>query len=525
MVVQLALVFCTQKSVVVTMDGIFSYMLANNPYDHLFLDGKYHEFPNDNGWIDAHILKEHYAAQDYDRFDYAAVYNHQRYDVHPPLYYAAVHTLSSLTPGTYSNLHTMLVNLLGLFLADIVLLRLFKRLYGGSGYGIVPIMVLMSMGTMRFILTWARMYTLLFFFCIWYLLIHAGFIMREQKKTDYVQMVLCIFLGTLTHYYFYVFAAAVTLFTIADMIRTKSARELLRYLYCGIMGLTASWIVYPWVFFHIFENPQNKHTDIEGWSVERVTVCLAYLRDRLLGDGTWKWVLLVGLWCVWLFARKKKREMAGERERRHLLFRRLLFVSGLLYYVTIYTLDGGVIYYHTLLYAAFIVWVSMLLLDTISQIGRLPALSCRKQWNRYAAGIAAALVGVWVLFSGAEIERYLDRAGSVLHAIREEEPIISDFWRAPDFFPNYNCLYVETEQDPFFHNFLFSFGEYRLFKKMSAEEYELHGIGRKELSGGLEGEGLVVYLPKKYEPNEEDYKLFAKDGDYRIYEYVGGMFE
>jgi len=507
------------------MDGVFSYMLANSPYDYLFMDGKYHEFPNNNGWINAHILKEHYVTQDYDRFNYAAVYSHQRYDVHPPLYYVAVHTLSSLTPGTYSNLHTMLVNLLGLFLADIVLFKLFRRLYGGNGYGIVPVIVLMSMETMRFLLIWARMYMLFFFFCIWYLLIHVGFIMQEQKKTDYVQMALCIFLGTLTHYYFYVFAAAVTLFTIADMIRTKSVREFLRYLYCGIMGLAASWIVYPWVFFHIFENPQNKHSHIESWSFERMIAGLAYLRDRLLGEGTWKWALLIGLWCVWLFVWKKRKGGADEKEKRRLHFRRLLLVSGLLYFVTIYTLDGGVIHYHTGLYAAFIVWVSMLLLDTISQMGILPALPYRKQWNRYAVRIGAALVGVWILFSGAEIDRYLGGAVRVLNAVREDVPLASDFWRAPDFFPNYNCLYVETEPDPYFHNLLFSFGEYRLFKKMSVEEFELHGIGREELSGGLEGEGLVVYLPEKYEPNKDDYKLFAEDGDYRIYEYVGGMFE
>ena len=208
-VVQLVLVFCTQKPVIVNMDGIFSYTLANSPYDYLFLDGKYSEFPNDNGWIDAHILKEHYVTEDYDRFEYAAVYSHQRYDVHPPLYYMVVHTFSSLAPGTYSNLYTMLVNLLSLFLADIVLLKLFQRLYSFYGCAIVPLILIISMETMRFLLTWARMYMLLFFFCVWYLLIHVGFVLHEQKKTDYVQMVLCIFLGTLTHYYFYVFAAAV----------------------------------------------------------------------------------------------------------------------------------------------------------------------------------------------------------------------------------------------------------------------------------------------------------------------------
>lgn len=526
MVVQLVLVFCTQRSVIVNMDGVFSYILANSPYGYLFMDAVYEEFPNDNGWIDAHILKEHYVTEDYDRFNYAAVYSHQRYDVHPPLYYMAVHTLSSLAPGTYSNLYTMLVNLLGLLLADIVLLKLFKRLYAGNGYGIVPILLLMSMPTMRFLLTWARMYMLFFFFSVWYLLIHVGFILQERKKKDYVQMVLCIFLGTLTHYYFYVFAAAVTLFTIAAMIRTKSVRELLRYLYCGIMGLTASWIMYPWVWFHIFENQQNKHTDIEGWSLKKVMESAAFLRDRLLGEGTWKWILLIILWCCWLFVWKKLKGKADVQGMRHLLFRRLLFFSGLLYYVTIYTLDGEMIHYHTALYAAFVVWASMLLLDVISQIGIWIALPYRKQWNRQAVRIGAALVGVWLLFSGADMERYLTGAVRVLKSAGDDAQLVGNFWRASDFFPNYNCLYIEIEPEPYFHNLLFSFGEYRLFKKISLEEFKLHGIRKEDMSGSeKEGEGLVVYLPQAYELDEKDYKLFAEDSGYRIYEYVGGKFE
>lgn len=57
---QLALVFFTQKTVVVNMDGIFSYTLSNNPYTYVFIDDIYEDFPERNGWIDAHILRENY---------------------------------------------------------------------------------------------------------------------------------------------------------------------------------------------------------------------------------------------------------------------------------------------------------------------------------------------------------------------------------------------------------------------------------------------------------------------------------
>lgn len=46
------------------------------------------------------------------------------------------------------------------------------------------------------------MYMMLFLFCLWYLYIHARLIKYQWRRTDFIQLALCIFFGTLTHYYF-----------------------------------------------------------------------------------------------------------------------------------------------------------------------------------------------------------------------------------------------------------------------------------------------------------------------------------
>lgn len=187
--------------------------------------------------------------EEYDRFNYSAVYHHQRYDVHPPLYYFAVHTISSLFPGTYSNMYALSVNLFALFFTDIVMIRLFRMLYGSGGYGLVPMVFLISMETMRFLFTWARMYMLLFLFCTWYLYIHARLLQRNWQKADLFQMAVCIFLGTLTHYYFYVYAGVLTILAVTFLIWHRRVRELLRYIYFGIVGIMVSWIFIPGPYF------------------------------------------------------------------------------------------------------------------------------------------------------------------------------------------------------------------------------------------------------------------------------------
>lgn len=146
-------------------------------------------------------------------------------------------------------MYALSVNLFALFFTDIVMIRLFRMLYGSGGYGLVPMVFLISMETMRFLFTWARMYMLLFLFCTWYLYIHARLLQRNWQKADLLQMAVCIFLGTLTHYYFYVYAGVLTILAVTFLIWHRRVRELLRYIYFGIVGIMVSWIFIPGPYF------------------------------------------------------------------------------------------------------------------------------------------------------------------------------------------------------------------------------------------------------------------------------------
>ncbi len=497
---------------IIGMDGIFSYTLSNNPYHYLFIDDVYDEFPQNNGWINAHVLKENYVVEKYDRFNYSAVYYHQRRDVHPPLYYLAVHTISSLFPGRFSNLYTMGINLFALLLSDLILIKMCRLLYGSAGYGVVPIAFLMAIKPMRYLLTWPRMYMLLFLFCTWYLYIQAKLLMRNWEKTDFVLMSVCIFFGTLTHYYFYIYAGVLTVLMILYLVCQRRRRALLHYLYCGIAGIAASWIVYPWVLWHVFVNEQNKHTDIDPWCLEKGKEYLLMLRHWLLNDREWSWVLLIVLWGVDMLASKRKKE--GE-EKKRLFLRRIGMGSGLIYSLVVYTLDGDNWYYLTALYVAFIVWASMILLDL--------AVNSNVSWAGWGVRTAMAVLCVGILCSTSSVKTYLRNAEDVIKRLYNGEPLEDDFRQISEKYTNYNCLYIEKQRDNLFYNYWFEFGDYLLFKKMSLEEFSDHGIRREDLAGcEREGEGIVVYAPQECGFDERDYRWLAEDSVYAIYEYVGG---
>ncbi|MDE5598323.1 MAG: hypothetical protein K2J04_10875 [Lachnospiraceae bacterium] len=515
-VVQLALVFLMQMRTIVNSDGIFSYTLANNPYAYVFIDGMYNEFPQNNGWLSAHILRENYVVEEYDRFNYEGVYHHQRYDVHPPLYYFLVHTISSFFVGQYSVFHTLAINLVALLIIDILLVQLFQELYGKKGYGLVPFVLLSSLDVMLFLFTWSRMYMLLFMFCFWYLLIHWKLIKNREcwKKTYLVQMVLCIFLGTMTHYYFYVYAACLTLFAMFFFIYEKRKYAVLNYIYAGVVGIMASWIAFPWVVAHIFGNAQGKHADITPWSLEKVGSYVEFCNEQLFNGRMWIAILILALLCLEGGQRQNSGNVGKEislSDKR--IFKVMVFGSGIFYSLIIYTLDGGTQYYSTPFYMTFIIWFSMILIDLISK---------KKFFLRKDISIIVmAVICVVVITSASVGQRCIANAIEVVNAAMNHTSLKSSFYRVSEDYSQYDCIFIEQEQNGLLQNLWFEFGEYDEFKKIAVADFNQCGIDKSILKGRKTKEGgILVYAPVSCVLYEEHYRLIAEGSTYHIYEII-----
>lgn len=55
---------------------------------------------------------ENYAADHENRFNYSNVWDNQEMDVHPPLYYALLHTICSFFPSTFSKWYAGIINII-----------------------------------------------------------------------------------------------------------------------------------------------------------------------------------------------------------------------------------------------------------------------------------------------------------------------------------------------------------------------------------------------------------------------------
>ena len=86
-------------------DEVLTYGLANAPEGWITLTNGEIYSPARKAWMDYVTVGE-------NRFDYAVVWRNQAMDVHPPLYYALIHTICSFFPGKFSLWFAGAVNLI-----------------------------------------------------------------------------------------------------------------------------------------------------------------------------------------------------------------------------------------------------------------------------------------------------------------------------------------------------------------------------------------------------------------------------
>lgn len=484
-------------------DGIFTYTLANNPYAYVFIDSEYKYFPENNGWINAHVLRESYVVEDYDRFNFSAVYFHQRLDIHPLAYYFLVHTICSIFYGTYSSFWSMIVNFIFVCAADVLIIKFFRKIYHETYYAVVAFVSLFLLLIMQQLYILSRMYMMLGFCCLWYLYIHYELIVNcpeKWKKGQLVQLIACIILGTQTHYYFYVFAVPLTIFVMVYLFFKHEIYKLLNYIYSGVLGIAVSWIIFPWVIWHIFLNQMQKHTTIQPWTIDKIKSYIEFLNQKLFNGRGSLAIMVIAVIMILGTIGTKDKEKEKSKQRTFFI---MTFFNTVIFSLIIYTLDGNVWYYSTPLYLSFVLLFSVGIIHLIRRIIK----NRDKEWLIILPSVLCVILILSVSSTLDFVDRYL-----------EESEIDVVYRKTASEHKGFDCIFVEKEQDNLFSDNFLVLGDYDEFKKISIEEFKRNGIRKKDLSGRQSDNGVVVYIPVECEMSkEQNYMFLAGNGNYNIY--------
>jgi len=239
-------------------------------------------------WIERQSFIDYITVDNKDAFLYLSVYFNSKDDSHPPLYYMALHTVSSLFRKRALPWMGCSLNLLFVFGVMFCLMKLGRKcmiLLNCSSAGRIAgdgcaLLYGLSMGALSTTLL-IRMYAMLTFFCILLLWLHMNKLFGNDKDQEGFQkhnkiLVLITVLGFWTQYFFLFYCLPMAAVTVVMLFRAKRTKEVIRYLISMMTAALIAIIGFPFAIQDVLSGDRGTevlHSISQGLSgyADRIT--------------------------------------------------------------------------------------------------------------------------------------------------------------------------------------------------------------------------------------------------------------
>jgi len=219
--------------------------------------------PSNMSWHSGQELQSRFFVRAGERFSFDRVIQNQAEDVHPPLYYLALHVFMSLFANHFYKWFGILLNLLFSLITYVGILLVFLQIQGenaryrrelslfaGFIYSILPSVISAVMLTRMYAMStmWTAAYTLVFVLLFRY---------QDCGKKQFAGLVLSgafiCYCAFLTHYYALFVPFFLTVFYVLyTLIRRKGIVRMLVYGICMLVAISQAVLTYPACLSHIF---------------------------------------------------------------------------------------------------------------------------------------------------------------------------------------------------------------------------------------------------------------------------------
>ncbi len=238
-------------------DEVYSFGLSN------FEEEYFYKTADESGkiiWNTDAEIDRYMAADTEHRFEYDRVIYNQKMDVHPPLHYLILHTVSSVFPGSTSFFLGIIPNLIFTLGTCVLLYFIAMQVLQSRTRALLCVLLFAFSINCINMATYIRMYAEVTFFAtaIFYLHLRYANDGYTLKAKMAVLISLTVFLGAYTHYYFLIFLFATAAFTVGAMATKRLYKKILPYI--GLMA--ASGILYlllwPTALMHVFQSGRGQ---------------------------------------------------------------------------------------------------------------------------------------------------------------------------------------------------------------------------------------------------------------------------
>lgn len=236
------------------VDEMFTFGLSNHQNS---LNSSIHmDFQNGISYSGQELWEEYLTVKDGGSFDYSNVCENQIMDVHPPLYYFFIHTVSSLFPNMSLIWIGLIVNVLFDLIIYWQLVWISKKLGLNQILSLIlSALFILSVGFIGYAVVFFRMYALLAVWVNFLIMLFLAYTPEDKSNWQYYLCFGLILLGGLmTQYYFIIFAFIACLVYAFFVIKDKNWSKLILSLTTA--GVTAKIYlkIWPAALKHVFSS-------------------------------------------------------------------------------------------------------------------------------------------------------------------------------------------------------------------------------------------------------------------------------
>ena len=234
------------------MDEAYSFGLAN--YNKIEIQENEDFY---NIWHSKEYYEDYLTVNENERNNFLPVYENQKNDVHPPLYYLLLRIAMEFYIDSYSKWSGIILNIIiYVFITIFMYLIIKKLLEGNDEYKEKSaILALISSLTLSSItnVIYIRMYALSTLNIVITTYLHLKLL--DKKENDYkLLLAIGIFAltGSLTHYYYLFYLAILFIMFVIKYLKEKQYKELGEYIGTIALAGIISLIIFPYSIQHMF---------------------------------------------------------------------------------------------------------------------------------------------------------------------------------------------------------------------------------------------------------------------------------
>ncbi len=260
------------------MDEIYSYGLSNYHTVQLYDDENFYDT-----WHTPEYYDDYLTVNEEERGNLWPVYENQKNDVHPPLYYLLLRLGMEMTPGRFSKWTGIILNIIIAAVSTVLMFLILEKLLVKEKAVLIKSLVLtlvvaLSLATVSTVI-YIRMYELLTMWILLATYLHLKLLESETIETRLLVAIgVTTFLGTMTQYYFLFYIAALFVIFMVGYLKTGRKEEAKKYFIIMLISGGAALMVFPFMIVHLL------------FSNRGGGVLLALIQPLVLLDNLWKYL-------------------------------------------------------------------------------------------------------------------------------------------------------------------------------------------------------------------------------------------